>query len=387
MWGRRALRVGGLGSIASCFLACSDVNEQDARFASPVELEGPGYGSGRGAGAGVALGANPSDEGGAGTGGTPEVPSEAYEIPPPAVQAGLLTAGAWDDNRNLEAFLGFHASVHEEFGQLVADELSLLSFSAGEHRAASEALPQPSAKVTLDVALVIDTTGSMGDELTYLQTEFRSLSSRIEAAYPEAEQRWSLIVYRDEQDEYVVRERAFEADLEAFRGSLAEQRSDGGGDFPEAPDAAFDAMNALEWRGGEDTARVAFWVADAPHHEANAGRMRSAIEASRARGIHVYPVASSGINETTELLMRSAAQLTGGRYLFLTDDSGIGGAHEEPTIPCYFVTRLDQAILRMVEIEMSGVYREPAASEVIRTGGDPTDGACTLAGGQTVFAF
>ena len=50
--------------------------------------------------------------------------------------------------------------------------------------------------------------------------------------------------------------------------------------------------------------------------------------------------------------MRSAAQLTGGRYLFLTDDSGVGGEHKEPNIPCYFVTRLDHAILRMVDIEM-----------------------------------
>ena len=99
--------------------------------------------------------------------------------------------------------------------------------------------------------------------------------------------------------------------------------------------------------------------------------MANAVRAVRDAGVHLYPVASSGIDELTEHSMRSAAQLTGGRYLFLTDDSGVGGAHKEPTIPCYFVTRLDDAILRMVDIELSGVYHEPTTAEVMRTGGDP----------------
>jgi hypothetical protein len=96
----------------------------------------------------------------------------------------------------------------------------------------------------------------------------------------------------------------------------------------------------------------------------------------------VYPVASSGIDEFTELTMRTSAQLTGGRYLFLTNDSGIGGNHKEPSIPCYFVTRLDHAILRMVKIEMSGAYSEPTSEQIIRTGGNPQDGACQLESGE-----
>jgi hypothetical protein len=85
--------------------------------------------------------------------------------------------------------------------------------------------------------------------------------------------------------------------------------------------------------------------------------------------------------------MRSAAQMTGGRYLFLTNDSGVGGDHKEPSIPCYFVTKLDAAIVRMVDIELSGAYREPTPDEILRTGGDPQDGACTLASGSQVLVF
>ncbi len=52
----------------------------------------------------------------------------------------------------------------------------------------------------------------------------------------------------------------------------------------------------------------------------------------------------------------------------------------------YFVTKLDRAILRMVDIELSGSYREPEAADVLRTGGDPRDGTCTVSAG-TVQIF
>jgi hypothetical protein len=239
----------------------------------------------------------------------------------------------------------------------------------------------------LDVSLVIDTTGSMGDEISYLQTEFLALSKSIEEKYPNAEQRWSLVLYRDMGDDYVTRTFDFSDKVVEFRDKLAEQSAGGGGDFPEAPDAAIEAMNKLSWRSEDKVARLAFWVADAPHHEQNAAKMLEAIRGAREFGVHLYPVASSGVDELTEVSMRSAAQLTGGRYLFLTDDSGVGGAHKEPTIPCYFVTRLDRAILRMVNIEMSGTYAEPAEDEIIRTGGSPKDGSCKLESGEVVQAY
>jgi len=45
------------------------------------------------------------------------------------------------------------------------------------------------------------------------------------------------------------------------------------------------------------------------------------------------------------------------------------------------------AMLRMVEIEMSGEYKLPAEEEIVRTGGDPQDGACELESGEAVFVF
>lgn len=296
--------------------------------------------------------------------------------------AGVLTAGAWDDNLNFDFFMTYRTGI---LGKGVT---GAPGFTVEEHEESySLFAPTRPANTTLDIALVIDTTGSMSDEIAFLQEEFRAIATQIAAAYPGASQRWALILYRDEGDEYVVRTFDFDTDIEVFRSNLAAQSAGGGGDFPEAAHSALLANNDLAWRTDDATARLAFWVADAPHHDEQADAMATAIRASAAADVHIYPIASSGIDDLTELTMRSAAQITGGRYLFLTDDSGVGNAHVEPSIPCYFVTRLDDALLRMVDIEMSGTYREPAAEDILRTGGDPTHGSCTLEDGEVVQVF
>ena len=101
----------------------------------------------------------------------------------------------------------------------------------------------------------------------------------------------------------------------------------------------------------------------------------------------MYPVASSGVNGEAELTMRATAQITGGRYIFLTNDSGIGNPHAEPHIPCYVVTKLQGAMIRMVESEMIGHRAEPAPGEVIRTVGSPVDGKCTLQNKTDVILY
>lgn len=290
-----------------------------------------------------------------------------------AAQAGTLTAGTFNDNRNFQSFLAYRKAVMENQAP------GLLPTSTDEHELAMRRFSgQRVSKTTLDIAFVIDTTGSMSDELSYLQTEFMALSNAIEQRFPQAKQRWSLVVYRDHGDEYLAETYDFERNAGVFRDELAKQSANGGGDFPEAPEAAFEEMLQLRWRDDVQTSKLAFWVADAPHHPENARRLLRNFRHAQAADIRIYPIASSGIDEVTELTMRSGAQLTGGRYLFLTDDSGVGNSHKEPTVPCYHVTRLDHAILRVIDAELSGDYREPTQNELIRTVGRPEGETCLV---------
>jgi hypothetical protein len=41
----------------------------------------------------------------------------------------------------------------------------------------------------------------------------------------------------------------------------------------------------------------------------------------------------------------------------------------------------------MVDIEMTGQYVEPDAQEILRTGGDPNNGACQLATGEMLNVY
>jgi hypothetical protein len=244
------------------------------------------------------------------------------------------------------------------------------------------------APTTLDVALVIDTTGSMGDELAYLKTELDAIAGTLTTRHPGVAQRWALVVYRDAEagDEYATRVFDFTSDLAAFRANLAAQSFGGGGDYPESPELALGDTATLSWSKG-NAARLAFWVADAPHHADKVDTFVSSLRALRTDGVHVYPVAASGADELVEFSMRTTAEVTGGRYLFLTDDSGVGGAHKEPTLPCYFVTKFSNAMVRMVAMELTGTYLAPASDEIIRVGGPLKDGQCALDSGQTVQAY
>lgn len=324
-----------------------------------------GAGSGAYGGAGGTAGAGTG--GSAGSGGSGGVPTN------------VLTVGAWDDNLNFEFFqtyLAQHPALDGRPG-----------FTSAEYSAAHVTFAVRAPRQVVDATLVIDTTGSMGDELSYLAGEFESISGSIRAAFPDADQRWALIVYRDGGDAYVVRSIDFTGVAADFATSLSLERADGGGDYPEAPDQGLAALAELSWRSSGSVARLAFWVADAPHHVEQAAAMRSAIVSAKNAGIHLYPVAASGADELLEYTMRSAAQLTGGRYLFLTDDSGIGGSHKEPEIPCYFVTKLESALVRVVAMELSGQALEPAPAEILRAVGNPIAGQCVLGDGESVSIF
>jgi hypothetical protein len=340
-------------------------NSDGSGTGSGATVEGPSAGGAPATGGSASDG---SSTGGSTTGGNGTVP------------AGILTAGTWDDNRNFDLFLGYRA-------QIAPTLPGAPPLTEQEHRDAFSLWGGTRApRTTLDVTLVIDTTGSMGDEMDYLRSEFLAMHDTIEARYPDAAQRWALVVYKDTVDPYIARWFDFRTDPNDFVANLAAQTAGGGGDYPESPEVALAVTSRLGWRGDE-TAKLAFWVTDAPHHDKDAATMAESLRALRDIGVHLYPIAASGADDLTELTMREGAQLTGGRFLFLTDDSGVGNSHLTPRVPCFFVTKLDAAILRMVDVELTGVYREPAAAEVIRTGGDPQSGSCTLNDGSVVSVF
>lgn len=121
---------------------------------------------------------------------------------------------------------------------------------------------------------------------------------------------------------------------------------------------------------------MAFLVADAPPHDKDLQITLDAALGLRLLGVRVYGLAASGVATTAEYLMRMMSLVTGARYTWLTDDSGIGNPHEEPAVVCYQVTRLDNLLTRILTGELLGRRVEAKPEQIIRRVGNQDGGVC-----------
>ncbi|MBT3318336.1 MAG: VWA domain-containing protein [Clostridia bacterium] len=213
---------------------------------------------------------------------------------------------------------------------------------------------QPSNQV--DIMFMIDTTGSMSDELEYLKTELINVIDKVQSANAgELDIRLSANFYRDKGDDYIVKPFPFQSDIGSVINQIERQSANGGGDYPEAVTAAMQsAIKEHDWNP-DAKARLLFLVLDAPPHHTGATLrdLEAITEQAAAMGIKIIPIASSGVDKETEFLLRFLSVSTNGTYVFLTDHSGIGNSHIEPTIGDYDVEYLNDLLVRLINEQVN----------------------------------
>jgi len=214
--------------------------------------------------------------------------------------------------------------------------------------ALDETLPSPTNQV--QIAFMVDATGSMGDELEFLKMDLKKVINEVQKTNTQLKISTATVFYRDEGDEYVVKHSPFTEDINQTTEFISQQRADGGGDFPEAVDKALVQLNQLQWQA-EARTRIAFLVLDAPPHNKPAviSSIQYSVKTAAASGIKLIPVVASGIDKTTEFLMRFIAMYTNGTYVFITDHSGIGNKHLEPSVGEYQVEKLSDLMVRLIK--------------------------------------
>lgn len=214
--------------------------------------------------------------------------------------------------------------------------------------ALDETLPSPTNQV--QIAFMVDATGSMGDELEFLKMDLKKVINEVQKTNTQLKISTGTVFYRDEGDEYVVKHSPFTEDINQTIEFISQQRADGGGDFPEAVDKALVQLNQLQWQP-EARTRIAFLVLDAPPHNKPAviSSIQYSVKTAAASGIKLIPVVASGIDKTTEFLMRFIAMYTNGTYVFITDHSGIGNKHLEPSVGEYQVEKLSDLMVRLIK--------------------------------------
>lgn len=211
--------------------------------------------------------------------------------------------------------------------------------------------PSKAPESKAEIAFIVDATGSMTDEILFLKQDLMSILERVRESNTNVEISTGAVFYRDEGDDYITRFSPFGTPSSTI-GYIQEQYANGGGDLPEAVHAALEvALKNLSWNA-DARARLAFLVLDAPAHGDRPDVIKSLQESIRdfsAKGIRLIPVLASTGDKTTEFMCRDFAIVTGGTYVFLTDDSGIGGSHLTPTVGEYQVEKLNDLMFRLIE--------------------------------------
>ncbi len=202
----------------------------------------------------------------------------------------------------------------------------------------------------VEVVFVVDATGSMGDEISYLQAELMDVLKRVTQTPIVDNLRTGAVFYRDHSDDYLVRKSDLSDGATTTLNFIDNQSAGGGGDNPEAVEVGLEtAIEQMNW-SKDAVARIVFFVLDAPPHQTPEiqDKMNTLTAKAAHKGIRIIPMLASNAHGETEYIMRTMAISTNGRLLFLTDDSGIGDAHAEPSVGPYRVEKANDLLFRLI---------------------------------------
>jgi len=228
---------------------------------------------------------------------------------------------------------------------------------------ARQELPQ----VAVDIVFILDTTGSMGEEIKRLLETIDIIHMNLMLLPNQPLLRFGMVLYRDKEDKYRTRTIPLTSDIEEFRKALEKVKAGGGGDTAEDLQAALEkTLVDMDWN--ENGLRMGFVITDAhPHLDYNQyfTYIKAALEAKQ-KGIKLFTVGTGGLGLRGEYVLRQISQLTYAKYLFLTygEETGenAGGramSVSHHTGSNYQTDKLEAIIMRMAREEISHFSDEP----------------------------
>ncbi|EKE41231.1 hypothetical protein ENUP19_0134G0011 [Entamoeba nuttalli] len=202
----------------------------------------------------------------------------------------------------------------------------------------------------LDLVLLVDTTGSMGQYLYSAQSNINKIVNTITNS-EKIDLRFAIVEYKDHQpnqQQFALKKYDWMNDIKDIQNAINQLSAYGGGmDGPESVTCAFDCAVNLGYRGY--AAKVIIWIADAPPHGFNIQYdgypngcpcgidFQEVVLKAIKNDIQIYSVACEPIRPIYRHfrdLMRAVAMMTGGQFIALNSadclaDVIIGGSLEE----------------------------------------------------------
>jgi len=199
-----------------------------------------------------------------------------------------------------------------------------------------------SYRPSIDVVFVIDSTGSMADEIRTVKTHLTKIIEEVEGGQPSPYLRVGVVSYRDhkpEEQRFLYRKLELTNDVKKAVQFIWGIEARGGGDLPEAvADGLNIAINNMGWEDALQNQQVSssyqrkliFLIGDAaPHGEGSSDNSfeqgcpngydyRRNIDDAKERGIRIYTVSGSGIDSVGVRIFKEIAGKTGGDYTYLS---------------------------------------------------------------------
>ena len=139
----------------------------------------------------------------------------------------------------------------------------------------------------LDVGFAIDSTGSMGPTVQWIQRDVGKMMRTFELI--SREPRMGVVLFRDYGDEYVTNVIPLSDSADALSKALSGATAKGGGDIPEAVYTALvKLLLEQKWSRAQSARRVIVLMGDAPPHEATLQKLEQLIPLCVKKGFVFY---------------------------------------------------------------------------------------------------
>ena len=208
--------------------------------------------------------------------------------------------------------------------------ISLVVLSLAAQLSFAEQKVAPQAKPRVEVAFVLDTTGSMGGLIAGAKAKIWSIANQIVLGKPKPVVHMALVAYRDKGDAYVTKVFALTDNIDQIYTDLMKFQAGGGGDTPENVNQALhDAVHKLSWSKDRKTLKIIYLVGDCPPHNEykDVPTYDKTAKAAIEKGIYVNTVLC-GNNAQASKIWREIALAAEGTFLAIAQS---GGVTEIPT--------------------------------------------------------
>lgn len=234
--------------------------------------------------------------------------------------------------------------------------------SKKRHEVVLDTVHKVQTPLNVDIVFVMDTTGSMGEEIERLKRTVELIYLNISNMKTKVTPRFGMVLYKDRNERYVTKTIALTSDLSLFEKQLSKVRASGGGDAPEDLQSALkDLLKSMKWN--EDAIKLSFVITDAaPHLDYNQKYTYiDAMQDASREGIKLFSIGTGGLNINGEYVLRQLSQYTFGRYVFLTygekgeSKGGSAGSVSHHTGANYQTDKLESIVIKFVKEEIGNV--------------------------------